>query len=159
MSESALSVYLRSVAHLYPGGIPKAALKAARQNAVGKVMVLFMSCEPPADAGAPWSDPSGVLLRAAIEKGLKLPLESAEVVRSQDAEQLRATFRSTAASLVVCLGGDAATAIEFSPGEGASLSEFSGKRLLCTVDLSRSASDPAAKRQFWQDLQPLLAAL
>lgn len=164
MSESALSVYLRSVAHLYPGGIPKAAVKAAPQSSADRPRVLFLSCEVPigepgaAGAGV-WSDPAGLLLRAAIEKGLKVPVEAAEVVRSQEKQKLKAAYEASACVFVVCLGRDAVEAIGWSGYETGALSAFGGKQLLCTIELSRSVSDASAKRQFWQDLQPLLAAL
>ena len=160
MSENALSVYLRSVSRLYPGGIPRAAFAEARSRSVSHASsVLFLSCEPvEGNAVSPFGDAAGELLRGAIEKGLKLPLSEAQVLRSGDPEEIKNTFTASSAPFVVLLGAKAAELFGFAPTGVAELFSHSNKRVLCTVELSRSSMDPASKKRFWHDLQLLLSA-
>ncbi|NDC38326.1 MAG: hypothetical protein EBZ48_09775 [Proteobacteria bacterium] len=158
MAESGLSVYLRSVAHLYPGGIPRVAVQAPRVESAGQPTVLFLSCEAALDpACAPFADPAGALLQAAIEKGLRLSVDVVEVLRSGDPAVIQSRYQNSGARFVVLLGAAAAAAVGVPSGHHEGLTEHNGKQLLCTVELSRSVVDAAAKRQFWQDLQPLVS--
>jgi hypothetical protein len=161
VSENALSVYLRSVSRLYPGGIPRAAFAEARSRAVSHASaVLFLSCEPvEGNVANPFGDAAGELLRGAIEKGLKLPLSEAQVLRSADVAEIQSAFAGSAASLVVLLGTKAAEVLGVSQPGGDELVLHANKRLLCTVELSRSAKDAATKKRFWHDLQRLLPVL
>ena len=111
-----IASYLRSVGSLYPGGIPRSMIgnrvaAPSAKPAAKEKRVAFLWLDPTfSDSASPLADAAGQLLQAAIEKGLKLPLSDALVVRTSNPDVLHAALNSPAAGVFVVLGDKTAAA-------------------------------------------------
>ena len=165
----AIASYLRSVEALYPGGIPRHLLQrgsgdsaAKQQISPAQKKVIFLELEAnPASVSDPYSGGTGELLRAAIEKGMKLPLIATSVARSAKGEELLAFWERTPATVSVILGEKTATALGIGKSALGALEQIPGRAgtIIRTVSLEEALADGAAKRTFWAHLKVVMSAL
>ncbi len=162
-----LSTLLRSVAQFYPGGIPRSLFKAVREPAkiLATSYVVFVQLPPsPANEAA-----ERKLFEAIIEKGLSLPISSADLhyFRSSDIAanigEVKDIIAQRTPTCIVGLGSETAKLL-LGPDENFEASrskwfESEGVPVLISDGLSEIASDAAIKRRFWDDLKLVRAKL
>lgn len=143
---------LDRLATLYPGGIPKALIRArsTRTNRQAFHCALVVASQ------APFGAELLELAKAICAKGLKLSLDlckidtvSSEELATQDS--IKALVTRQGADVVIICGGSAT---------GGKLVEFpNGLSVLLTYSLDQVASDSETKRLFWGDLKLILPRL
>jgi hypothetical protein len=160
-NSGALSTFLRSVESLYPGGIPRALLRAARElpKVAPSAFILFV--EHVSDSSDEAAEQK--LFQAIVEKGLSLPISSAELIylRTDDDSslvvQVKEAIRRKGASCLVGLGARTARILCDSNLEFETLRskwlEFENVPLLVSYPLSEVADQVSIKRRFWDDLK------
>ncbi len=139
-------------ATLYPGGIPKALIRARST----RVSIQALHCALVVVSQAPLGAELLELAKAICTKGLKLSLDlckidtvSREELASQDS--IKALVTRQGADVVIICGGSAT---------GGKLVEFpNGLSALLTYSLDEVASDTEKKRLFWGDIKLILPRL
>ncbi|MBX7137339.1 MAG: hypothetical protein K1X83_05085 [Oligoflexia bacterium] len=131
MARREVLAYLESVADLYPGGIPPAAVQQSPRNAE-KYRCVIVS-----DAAELQSN--ATLVRSIIEKGMQL--KSNEVALVSAAGELK----DLQPSRIVSFGENGLKLVR--------AAGLAPKRWIKAAALSTIASDQAAKRGFWEELK------
>ena len=164
-----IASYLRSVGNLYPGGIPRSMIgaRSAPQKTSGAPLL-----NSPRKVAFYWLDSGfqdgldslsgaeGELLRAAIDKGLKLSSGEVRVVRSADAAALTAAFAASEAAFAVILGEETARILgQAATMPGVFAAGASNAQIMKTLDLPSVLSDQLRKKVFWSHLQEILKRL
>lgn len=176
--------YLDAVQDLYPGGVPLQSSEEESARPSAGVSLWGNECAPllfvvdlaqeQSSAGTPFSGERGELLEAAVTKGLKLELDQVQLLltapqRSLGAAGLAAVGRELAVRLAasravwaVVLGGLLGEAVFSKDGGLVKRGEWcqvGAVRLLLTHELDLVLQSKSAKREFWSDLQQVLARL
>lgn len=186
-------LYLEAVAGLYPGGIPEdsiqnglAELEEGYSQQLGQVVhwgsqvatvAFLMTAEAaPVETSRPrLFGAAGELLRAAIEKGMRLSIFevgfircfSEQVVDDQTRQGWRSTveqvFDSSPSKVIVALGDGSWELLVDQDMRGkicrGSWFDFRSALVMPTHSLETVISSADAKREFWCDLQQVMAKL
>jgi hypothetical protein len=142
---------LDRMAKLYPAGIPKNAIKKAPPATImvsNKKLVLIAQSEKPL------KDDERSLAEAICTKGLKLPYEQCEIL-SLGADKLSIEVLNELSAKFLCrailiLGADKPVG---------TVETFNTTLTLWSYSLSEIASEPAKKREFWEQLKRVISAL
>ncbi len=153
----ALIAYLDSVAPWFPLGVPEAVPPAGTATANTSIALVALSWP-----AAPWENPAGVLLKAAVEKGLRRTVADVNLVGSEGGkDSVIARLQAIKPRVAILLGGAVSAALL-----GTSLEEsrrrwhnLGGVPAVVVLDPAAVVTDPASKRDLWEDLKPVLARL
>lgn len=185
-------LYLASVAKLYPGGIPLNCIEDAMADLEGEACeyygpvvywgnrlaaaVFLMTSETfsPEAARPGLFGPAGRLLRAAVEKGLRMSTSDFGFIRcyldgmkAEDCEEkwragLKQVLHGSGVKIVVALGDCSWRLLEKPSDSGIRRGEwfkFHTASIMPTHSLEYVNSSPDGKREFWSDLRQLLEKL
>ncbi|RMG43543.1 MAG: hypothetical protein D6719_03605 [Candidatus Dadabacteria bacterium] len=163
--------YLTAVHELYPGGVPLGALSVQEENICptfvlhGTLPVKVLFVRTVADpAATPYEHTEGQLLKAIVEKGLKLSTAGVAVLQRTNAMssvELLREIKESAVSHVIFLGADYLHILE-EAGMNKSFGELltcEQQRFMVTFSLNEILVDKKLKKLFWEHLQLIIPEL
>ncbi len=155
--------YLDSIGADYPGGLPAESLEAAVPNQDRDTLGFGSGESGLCFLGNLRSDSENwKLLRAAIEKGLKLSPDTVYFVElsslAGNLETLNEELEQAGVKYIVLLGEASQVALQCSYTPGI-MHSWQGFSLLLTLELSEVRRDASSKKIFWQHLQTLMQEL
>ena len=170
-----IALYLRAHSREYPGGILRSMLTEKRLlmttskhhniGAAPKLLFVCSGVEPQGESEqSPLAGAGGELLKAAIEKGLKMPLAEVAIALARDGPVLRKEIEAQTPRIIVALGSAAFRALF--PGEAREFAEVVGKwvslgatPVIASLDPREVARNPELKKALWRDLKVVLEKL
>lgn len=160
--------YLKAVQRDFPGGIPRSLIVETKEERIADkpqaVRVLFLLSAQP-----DWVSQAGVLLKGAIENGLKLNLSecaflsATQTGKNNNLDSITQEIQRCSPTVVIVCGYAAATALKIPGGNLGEIKnadhQLNGSCVIVTEALEDVVVDSNLKRVLWNDLKRALSLL